>query len=190
VGLHRPGLLPLDRAAVGVDLGDLLAAGGHHDDAGEGEQLGLQLAPAGAGVVPQVLADGDLGVGVALEQLAVASRLRGALAGPVLQAVPDGRAGVDGEHDRRLTGVGGAARLGLDRLDRRPAPRRRSRRARPARYFAPGIAPYSSPAPSLRSIQYKVPILSEALNWASAQLFPDFSSPSRRMHGQGTRPVG
>src|SRR3954464_1477456 len=28
------------------------------------------------------------------------------------------------------------------------------------------------------------------LNWASAQLFPAFSSPSRRMHGHGTRPVG
>src|SRR3954469_1403018 len=52
------------------------------------------------------------------------------------------------------------------------------------------MAPYSSPAPSLRSTQYRVPILSLAENWASAQLLPAFSSPSRRMHGHGTRPVG
>src|SRR3712207_2391170 len=52
------------------------------------------------------------------------------------------------------------------------------------------MAPYSSPAPSFRSIQYSAPIRSLALNWASAQLLPDFSSPSRRMHGHGTRPVG
>src|SRR3954452_17428255 len=52
------------------------------------------------------------------------------------------------------------------------------------------MAPYSSPAPSLRSIQYSAPIRSLVLNWASAQLLPAFSSPSRRMHGHGTRPVG
>src|SRR5690349_14761423 len=52
------------------------------------------------------------------------------------------------------------------------------------------MAPYSSPAPSFRSIQYSAPIRSLVLNWASAQLLPDFSSPSRRMHGHGTRPVG
>src|SRR3954470_22073330 len=52
------------------------------------------------------------------------------------------------------------------------------------------MAPYSSPAPSLRSIQYSAPIRSLALNWASAQLFPAFSSPSRRTQGHGTRPVG
>src|SRR4051795_5685436 len=52
------------------------------------------------------------------------------------------------------------------------------------------MAPYSSPAPSFRSIQYRTPIRSLVLNWASAQLFPAFSSPSRRMHGHGTRPVG
>src|SRR3954471_1251220 len=52
------------------------------------------------------------------------------------------------------------------------------------------MAPYSSPAPSFRSIQYSAPIRSLVLNWASAQLLPDFSSPSRRMQGHGTRPVG
>src|SRR3954452_9989654 len=52
------------------------------------------------------------------------------------------------------------------------------------------MAPYSSPAPSLRSIQYSALIRSLALNWASAQLFPAFSSPSRRTQGHGTRPVG
>src|SRR3954453_2573405 len=52
------------------------------------------------------------------------------------------------------------------------------------------MAPYSSPAPLLRSIQYRAPIRSLVLNWASAQLFPAFSSPSRRMQGHGTRPVG
>src|ERR671916_3409147 len=52
------------------------------------------------------------------------------------------------------------------------------------------MAPYSSPAPSLRSIQYSAPIRSLVLSWASAQLLPAFSSPSRRTHGHGTRPVG
>src|SRR3954449_8465408 len=52
------------------------------------------------------------------------------------------------------------------------------------------MAPYSSPAPSFRSIQYRAPMRSLVLNWASAQLFPAFSSPSRRMQGHGTRPVG
>src|SRR3954470_1570812 len=52
------------------------------------------------------------------------------------------------------------------------------------------MAPYSSPAPSFKSIQYRTPIRSLVLNWASAQLLPAFSSPSRRMHGHGTRPVG
>src|SRR3954464_11214156 len=52
------------------------------------------------------------------------------------------------------------------------------------------MAPYSSPAPSFRSIQYSAPIRSLVLSWASAQLLPAFSSPSRRMHGHGTRPVG
>src|SRR3954447_21640444 len=52
------------------------------------------------------------------------------------------------------------------------------------------MAPYSSPAPSLTSFQYTAPIRSLLLNWASAQLLPAFSSPSRRMHGHGTRPVG
>src|SRR4051812_8816747 len=52
------------------------------------------------------------------------------------------------------------------------------------------MAPYSSPAPSFRSIQYSVPIRSLAENCARAKLFPDFSSPSRRMQGHGTRPVG
>src|SRR3954452_21767439 len=52
------------------------------------------------------------------------------------------------------------------------------------------MAPYSSPAPSFRSIQYSAPIRSLVLNWANAQLLPDFSSPSRRMQGHGTRPVG
>src|SRR5918912_1408414 len=52
------------------------------------------------------------------------------------------------------------------------------------------MAPYSSPAPSLRSIQYSAPIRALALNSASAQLLPAFSSPSSRMHGHGTRPVG
>src|SRR4051812_47018477 len=52
------------------------------------------------------------------------------------------------------------------------------------------MAPYSSPAPSFRSIQYSAPMRSLVLSWASAQLLPAFSSPSRRMHGHGTRPVG
>src|SRR3954468_17884412 len=52
------------------------------------------------------------------------------------------------------------------------------------------MAPYSSPAPSFRSIQYRAPIRLLVLSWASAQLFPAFSSPSRRMQGHGTRPVG